>query len=479
MPKNESELASFKRLLEQPCKSLEQKLEMNLGLSKYCAEYRISKDALSSHIESIPSAFAMIRRREILKQAREILLLDYHNTMIASGDALEDELSSAGDIGDPKALLDQSGSFAMQKLKFDSCQVSLASCRLLKFIHEVMKQACTASTDVANVLFHSARDCLEMFLAIVPTKFAEIIETVPRMGAVYFNDCLYLAHNTILLTHRYRQEMGKKDEVLQGSIGFVDFIPRFKKAAEKCMEQHINEQYSVLKEMIERIRITPQKDSNEEVRKNPKNILVGGLQMAGKLKNRLMHSGTAEAAEEAAAQESFPEAAKISMEELEDDGPQNNESRAGMLLAQLDRLSTQWMGVLQDDVYGRVIGVLVERVLQDAMKPVLAADCITVSSANDISRIFKIIQQCRTLLPVVPDEQGSSEAYHRLVPVWEKFAALTDILEYNLNDIADGLSRKRFASFTASEMIKLIKALFEDTPRRQSLLVSIEAVNIA
>lgn len=66
--------------------------------------------------------------------------------MLGTGDALEDSLSSAGtslyctvskcvyifdvdhvgdtgDIGDTRALLEQSGSSAMQALRFDSCQV--------------------------------------------------------------------------------------------------------------------------------------------------------------------------------------------------------------------------------------------------------------------------------------------------------------------------------------------------------------------
>jgi len=96
----------------------------------------------------LPSIYSDLRRKEILKLAREVVLSDYHNTMLAAGDALDDELSSAGDIGDARAELDQSGSYAIQKLKFESCQVSLASCRLLKLIHDVMKQACVASSQV-------------------------------------------------------------------------------------------------------------------------------------------------------------------------------------------------------------------------------------------------------------------------------------------------------------------------------------------
>jgi hypothetical protein len=104
---------------------------------------------LTEYIMKLPSIYSDLRRKEILKLAREVVLSDYHNTMLAAGDALEDDLSSAGDIGDARAVLDQSGSYAIQKLKFESCQVSLASCRLLKLIHDVMKQACLASPQVS------------------------------------------------------------------------------------------------------------------------------------------------------------------------------------------------------------------------------------------------------------------------------------------------------------------------------------------
>jgi hypothetical protein len=44
-------------------------------------------------------------------------LLDYHNTMLAGGDATEDDPASAGDIGDPLAIMEHSGSFSMQALQ--------------------------------------------------------------------------------------------------------------------------------------------------------------------------------------------------------------------------------------------------------------------------------------------------------------------------------------------------------------------------
>ncbi len=81
----------------------------------------------------------------------------------------------------------------------------------------------------------------------------------------------------------------------------------------------------------------------------------------------------------------------------------------------------------------------------------------------------------RALLPI--EDSSTGFLIRNICPSITKFSALTDLLEFNLNDIADGLSRKKFSDFTSVEMTSLIKALFEDSSRRQSLLQSILEMN--
>jgi hypothetical protein len=340
--------------------------------------------------------------------------------MIGSGDVLEDDLSSAGDIGDPKALLDQSGTLAIQRLKFDSCQISLASYRLLKYVHEIMISSCksSCSSSIANLLFHSARDCLEIFIAIIPIKFEEIINTIPRMGAVFYNDCLYIAHNAILLTHKYRTEMneriakkkkknshegemegeeGKNEEDeegltnLQGNIGFIDFIPRLRKLGDQVMRNHLSQQESLFKEMIKRIRISPNKNKSDEDSSSPASLLkksigTGGMiadRIADRLKNKFLNKSSSSSLSD-----------KFENEINEEDAC-NDENRASILVDQLEKLSTQWLGVLQESVYCRFMGFLIDNILKEAMNPVLVTECITETAASEIYRIYKIFQRVR------------------------------------------------------------------------------------
>jgi hypothetical protein len=384
IPKSETDLQTFKRTLDDPVKGIEWKFENYFKLSRA----KINTDFLSSHMSNLQSIFSSFRRKEILKNARDLVLLDYHNTMIASGDALDDALSSAGDIGDPRALLDQSGSFAMQRLKFDCCQVSLASCRLLKFVHEVMTQAIHASTDVANILFHSARDCLEIFAAIVPVKFAEVIDSIPRMGAVFYNDCLYIAHNTILLTHKYRLEIGQGEDGLQGSIGFIDFIPRMRKLGDQCMQNHLSQQLTILRNMVDRIKITPEREQTTSAPSTSESLIKGGMQIAGKLRSTFLKVSANIDVDE----NTF---GGIDIKKLTDEDDANDDSRANILVGHLESLRTQWLGVLQEGSYARFMGLLIDDMLQMVMVPVLQTDCITETACGEIARVFKTIQRTR------------------------------------------------------------------------------------
>lgn len=285
--------------------------------------------------------------------------------MLAAGDATEDELSSAGDVGDPRALLDQSGSFALQKLKFDSCQISLAACRLLKLVHEVLKLACDTSSRVTNILFQTARDCVEIFMAIVPLRFADSIDMIPRMGAIFYNDCLYISHNCTLLTHKYRQALGQVDETFLQTAGFADFIPRLRQLGDQCISRHIEEQRTMLSELTHKIHLNPiaERSSSKSTGNNSRN--------------------------------SHAVSSQDTMTHNTDEEVFNDEDSAGLVVRHLGRLSTQWQGVLQESVYHRLMGYLLEHVLREVVRPVLDAACIAESAGTDISRVYRTLQKSR------------------------------------------------------------------------------------
>ena len=239
LPKTETEMVGFQKQLEKGSKDFESKISslgtfyqklFSSGISGSFTPCLITK-----YIEDFPAKFADARRRDLLLRARELMLADYHNTMVASGDALEDDPASAGNIGDSKTSIDQSASF-MQALRFETCQISLASGRVLKLIHEVLQQATKdSSAQFAHILYHSARDALEIFIAIIPIRYSEIIKSSPRMAAVFYNDCNYIAHNCTLISHMYHDDLALVNPLLKDSVGFMDFIPRLRSIGEKVL----------------------------------------------------------------------------------------------------------------------------------------------------------------------------------------------------------------------------------------------------
>lgn len=98
-------------------------------------------------------------------------------------------------------------------------------------------------------------------MAIVPMQFADTIHT-PRMSAVFYNDCIYIAHNCTLLTHKYRHEMGKIDPVLLNTVGFMDFIPRFRQLGDGVLSRQLEVQRVSLLELVGNIHISADGDSN-------------------------------------------------------------------------------------------------------------------------------------------------------------------------------------------------------------------------
>lgn len=152
-------------------------------------------------------------------------------------------------------------------------------------------------------MFQSARDCLELFMAIVPMQFAHIIEHNARMGAVFYNDCLYIAHNCTLISHTYRAALGEIDPVLSSTVGFLDFIPRLRALGDRCLSRHIEAQRVQLEVLVSHINISPDGTSSPAHSAQPVKLpsgsssgtgiggrvglLSGGLALAGKIGSKI------------------------------------------------------------------------------------------------------------------------------------------------------------------------------------------------
>jgi len=478
VPKNEADLVAFQRGLERQCTDFDVKLG-SLGLF---GEQLVATDAglrLPDLARRLPALFTEVRRRSLLAEARALVLADYHNTMLTSGDAQTDDMASAGGVGDRRLHMDQSvKAFSADSLGFEVCQVSLTSCRLLKLVHSVLREACAANApQLAQALYQTARDCLELFIALVPMRYADVIHTNTRMGAVFYNDCTYMAHNTTLLTHSMAQAMEKQGVIgdaaaLRDCVGFMDFIPRLRVLGEKCLATYVDRQQSMLRGLLEEVRLNTTDEDDEEDEQGGMPLRRGdggdregegaGPGPAGSLVGSLVERlGLAPREREGGDRDTLRHRGG-------EGGGTNDEVKAAQLTQHLEGLREQWQAVLQESVYERLIGHLVGAVLATAMDRVTSATLISENACNDMIRVFRTLQGCQTLF-VDPSPQGVA----RVVPCWTKFSALTDLLGYSVNEIAEWMPRLKFADFTAQELTHLVQALFDESPRRKRLETAI------
>lgn len=63
---------------------------------------------------------------------------------------------------------------------------------------------------------------------VVPVQHANALDGVPRIAAVFQNDCLYLAHHMVTLGHEFRQGLPPPANV---TATMVDTVPLFRELA--------------------------------------------------------------------------------------------------------------------------------------------------------------------------------------------------------------------------------------------------------
>ncbi|CAM9524288.1 unnamed protein product, partial [Choristocarpus tenellus] len=69
---------------------------------------------------------------------------------------------------------------------------------------------------------------------VVPAQHGNTIDSVPRMGAVFHNDCLFLAFNALTLVNRYRAGL---PAYIQRTAVMVDMAPLFRELGQNRQEE--------------------------------------------------------------------------------------------------------------------------------------------------------------------------------------------------------------------------------------------------
>jgi hypothetical protein len=322
------------------------------------------------------------QRQEILSHTRSICMMDYHNIMFASsGDAQEDEITSqhptstssvvANAAHSVHAVSALDASLCIQTLKFDPCYISMHTCSWIKYLHDVFQMICTHYRMLVSqqqqqqqvveetalgldkllpVMYHSLRDAIALYLSVIPLRHQSLLQTSFRMGAIFYNDCCYIAHNLSLMVYKYRQVLtsSKTNTAVASTehnafiqcLGLLDFLPRLRKLGEDCLTKHLSAFKQILTEFVVTMRITPQHQPTHQ------------------------QQGAAASVNQITEMQHLCHAFTNTFSMIQD--------------------------ILSKRIYAKLIPLVVEDLVTQFMKPILTADCITIVGANECQQMFRL-----------------------------------------------------------------------------------------
>lgn len=155
-----------------------------------------STSPLSKLAKSLCQAYVENQRCQIINTARNILLnADYHNTSRVG--------HSVKDPAQPGSL-DSLSDDPQSAFLFHECSVSVVAQEILSLCRKTLDDASDhdAATTIDTLppsLYRASREVLDLFRAIIPTRYGKEIASIPRFAAVLHNDCAYLAHESSFL----------------------------------------------------------------------------------------------------------------------------------------------------------------------------------------------------------------------------------------------------------------------------------------
>ena len=295
--------------------------------------------------------------------------------------------------------------------------VSDTAHKLLDLARTTMDEAVSYGTlpdalaDLPRTLYLASRECFDLYRAIIPTTFQREIQTLPRTAAVFHNDGVFLAHHCLTLGLEYRDRYAKEQEGhIRKTCIFVDMVPVFRQLADRAMHDMILLQSNEISQLIE---------------------------------ERISYLGKSLRSNDVVAEWSDAESA----------------IEAG--LYHIRHLRQTWKPVLSVDVLNQSLCYLADVLFHRFLEQLKEATDISTSAGQFLQSLFD--QAISGIEELVAGNTKLSRYFDRFVAV-SKFTGMS------LSDIELALSDGVFRSVSGNELSHLIKACFDDSPKRRNLL---------
>ncbi|KAH7915288.1 hypothetical protein BJ138DRAFT_1055180 [Hygrophoropsis aurantiaca] len=141
------------------------------------------------------------------------------------------------------------------------------------------------------------------------------------------------------------------------------------------------------------------------------------------------------------------------------------------VLREIRSTAQGWKPLMPKSKYYNAIGAVVEDVLGQILEDVLALQDIPEIESHKLSELCRILGALEGLF--IEDTSESSFVVAH-VPSWLKFSYLSELLEASMADLTYLFEEAALVDFEIDELVKLVRALFADTPLRTTTLNKIE-----
>ncbi|KIJ65573.1 hypothetical protein HYDPIDRAFT_152514 [Hydnomerulius pinastri MD-312] len=126
-----------------------------------------------------------------------------------------------------------------------------------------------------------------------------------------------------------------------------------------------------------------------------------------------------------------------------------------------------WKPILPKSKYYVAVGTVVDGVLSRILDDILAIPDIPEVESHKLSELCRILSALEGLFVGDMNENSFVVSY---VPSWLKFSYLSELLEASMADLTYLFEEGALVDFEIDELVKLVRALFADTPLRTKTL---------
>lgn len=266
----------------------------------------------------------------------------------------------------------------------------------------------------ASTLVQGIQDLLDMYRAIMPSYHRPHYLSGPASSLVFRNDCLWLS-NQLKFTISVKPECKNFDK-LTGDLGVAS--ERLEELGQAWYELSMMHRVQMIQTLLDELDGFMGMSGNAKFQKDCEQAISQVIDLVG----------------------SFATETRPVVDET---------------------LFLDMLGRIVDSILGRLI-----RDIEDLLDIGAEESHVIAVTLNSLAQLVAAFD--------LPGRDAAESFVSELVPSWEKFWLVKDILEMNMRDIMDSFRRGDLHMFEKSELVGLLCALFADTELRESNIQEIK-----